>query len=431
VQTPFTATVKTESMRPVRPETAAKKPSSRLWPALALLASLPAAAADFGERRIVVGGFGTIGALYHDEEGIEYRRSVSQPRGAEAGEVDFATDTIGGLQINAAWTQELETVVQGVTRLSADGDWDPQLTRAFLRYNPNETVSLRVGRFGWDIYPRSDSRDVGYSNLTIRPSVEVFGVAPTEHHDGGEMVLKRLLGGSVISLTLFGAAPTGEIAQADGSVSDLEGSRLWGAHVEYAPGPWLLRLGTGVFLADEPPPLEALAAGLQMTGVPEAVALGEDFASRERKIEFYVAGATYEEGPAQVRLFAAHVHTEQVAFPEFSVAQIVGGYRVGQLTPYASYSWIGDSRDVRGTGLPDDPQLAPLNAGAYAVQAANRYEQQTLALGLRWDFLPKLALKLEVDQVWIDDSRLVFDDRPDPSEDAEMTLIGLALDFVF
>jgi len=145
----------------VKKETAPQKPSPRLWPALALLAAgMPlAAAADTHDRRTSFGGFGTIGALYHDEDGLEYRRSVSQGSGAEAGEVDFATDTIGGLQLNAAWNQQLDAVIQGVTRLSANDDWDPQLTRAFVRYNPNETIALRAGRIGWDIYPRADSRE--------------------------------------------------------------------------------------------------------------------------------------------------------------------------------------------------------------------------------------------------------------------------------
>lgn len=398
---------------------------------LALGTADSAIANDLDARRLTFGGFGTIGALYHNEDDIEYRRSISQPRGAEGGEADFATDTIGGVQLNAAWNTQLEVVVQATTRLTADGDWTPELTRAFLRYNPNEVVSLRAGRIGWEIYPRADSRDIGYSQLNIRPAVEVFGISPSEHFDGGELALKRPFGDALVSLKLYGGSGDGKVALQDGSVNSVAGSKVWGGHIDYEQGPWVLRLGSGVFEQEEPPPLDALAAGLRMTGEPQAVALGNDFAANGRKTLFFVGGAAYDKGPVQARLFAAYVDSEYAVSPNLYVGQIIGGYRIGALTPYASFSIVRNSDDIRGTGLPDEPQYAALNAGAYAAQSAFRYNQHSLALGLRWDFLPKLALKFQVDQVWLRDSRLVFDRRPDPSADAEMTLLGLALDFVF
>src|SRR5689334_9721778 len=88
--------------------------------ALACATCGDALAADAGERRLTLGGFGTIGALYHDDEGLEYRRSLAQPSGAEAGEVDFTTDAVAGLQLNAAWSRQLEAVMQAVTRRSAE-----------------------------------------------------------------------------------------------------------------------------------------------------------------------------------------------------------------------------------------------------------------------------------------------------------------------
>src|SRR3546814_20157853 len=83
---------------------------------LCMHAATAAAATDLAERRVTVGGFGTIAMLYQNEDGIEYRRFVGQPHGAAADKLDFATDTIGGLQLNAARNQQLDAVVQAVTR---------------------------------------------------------------------------------------------------------------------------------------------------------------------------------------------------------------------------------------------------------------------------------------------------------------------------
>lgn len=388
--------------------------------------------ADVGERRVTFGGFGTLGAVYHAEDGFEYRRSASQPSGARAGELDFATDSLAGVQVNAAWSRSLEAVVQGVTRLSSDNDWQPQLTRAFLRYRPNETLQLRAGRIGWEIYPRADSRDIGYSQLGIRPAVEVFGFLPTDRFDGGELQLQHPIGRGLANLALFGGTARGTIRRADGSRNDIDGSKVWGGRLEYASGPWILRLGSGVFELDDAPQLDALVAGLRQTGQPQALALADTFASGERRTLFLVAAVAYDEGPLQARVFLGRTESgEGVGTPKITSGQIIGGYDLGALTPYASFAYVDSYNNVRGTGLPDQPQFAALNAGAATAQAVTQYNQSSLALGLRYDFLPRLALKVQMDQVWMRGTPLVFEgDRSQSGED-EMTVFGAALDFIF
>jgi hypothetical protein len=410
--------------------------SSHWWRAGSLLLCMHAATALAAptyptERRLTVGGFGTLGMLYQNEDGLEYRRFVGQPHGAEAGKLDFATDTIGGVQLNAAWNQHLDVVVQAVTRLNSNNNWDPQLTRAFVRWNPSETFTARVGRLGLEIYPRADSRDVGYSQLTIRPVVEIFGLSPIDRFDGGELAFKRPVGDGLISFKLWGGRGGGDIVAQDGSISSVDHSVLWGGHVEYAQGPWIFRIGSGAIELDEPVGFGGLPDALRATGVPQSVALANDLDDNARKTWFHVAGMTYDEGPVQVRLFAAHIDIESKAMPAANVGQLVGGYRIDDFTPYAMFAFSKSGGEVRSTGLPDTPDTAALNAAAAAAQRASRYGQHSLALGLRWDFMPKLALKFQVDRVWINDSFTVLNRRPDPADNAEMTVFGVALDFVF
>ncbi|MDP9140118.1 MAG: hypothetical protein M3O62_04905 [Pseudomonadota bacterium] len=389
------------------------------------------AAADLGERRLSFAGFGTLAALYHDEDGVEYRRSVSQPSGAESGKLDFDTDSLAGLQVNAAWNREVELVVQGVTRLTPENDWQPELTRAFLRYDYAGMAELRAGRIGLEIYPRADSRDIGYSQLTIRPAVEIFGIVPTAYFDGAELGLTHPVGDGLASLKLYGGAASGKVVSADRSANDLDGARIWGGHVQYLHGPWILRLGAGNYRLDEVVSLDGLADGLRQTGQPQALALAAAFDRNGRDILFTVAGAAYSEGPLQVQLFAGTVDGEAATSPDLRVGLLTGGYRIDTLTPYAMLAFVDNADRIRGTGLPDTPEFAALNAGALAVQAAGQSNQRSAALGLRYDFAPKLALKLQLDHIWVRDSNLIFDRNPPPQENFEMTVLGVALDFIF
>jgi hypothetical protein len=403
-----------------------------LWLAVAAAcaAFAPTAAAD-GERRLSWGGFGTIGALYHNADGLEYRRNINQPRGAQAGELDLATDSILGLQVNAAWNRQLELVAQTLTRLSADNDWQPQLTRAFVRYNPGETLSLRAGRVGWDIYPRADSRNIGYSQSGIRPPVEAFGFIPTDAYDGGNLTLTRPLGNGLLGAQLYGGVTSGKVVRADGSFNDIDGSPVWGGHVDYSFGPWVVRLGSGVFELRNAPDLDALVAGLRQTGQPQALALADTFADKDRRTLFYVAGAAYDEGPLQSRLFLGRTQSDGVVGRNALTGLLTAAYRRDRLTPYGSLAFIHSLRDIEETGLPDAPRFAALNAGAHAIQALGYNDQRSLSLGLRYDFRPRLALKFQVDQVWMYGSTLVFEgDRPQSGRD-RMTVFGLSLDFIF
>lgn len=407
------------------------QPGSTVLCALLALSCANAEAQPGSGRRLTLGGFGTLGAIYHNDDGLEYRRAESQPDGAEADELELGVDSRAGVQVNGAWNPQLEGVLQVVSRLRPQDDWQPQLTRAFVRYDMSATLSVRGGRIGWDIFPRTDSRDIGYSRLAIRPAVEVYGFVPTEHYDGGELSAVHPVGDHLLSARLYGGLTGAKFANADGSVLDVGHCKLWGLHVEDAIGPWVLRLGAGVFELGRALPLDDLAAGLRSTGEAQAIALADRFATKDRTVVFVVAGLTYEDGPLQGRLLLARTDADGASAPNLHAGQLIGGYRIDRFTPYASVSSVRNHDDVQPTGLPDAPEYAELNAFSAAAQGGTRYNQDSAVVGVRYDFRPKMALKLQVDRVWIDDSVLIFDRRDPPGGDADMTVFGVALDFVF
>ena len=392
---------------------------------------LSAAAAEFGEHRLTFGGFATVGAMYHDAEGLEYRRSVGQPDGAKAGQLNFATDTLAGLQVNAAWNQQLEVVAQVVSKHSTEADWWPRLTRGFVRYVPDESIMLRAGRIGSEIFPHADSSDIGYSYLTIRPPVELFGQLPHDDLDGVDLILTRPIGPGIGHIKIYGGRANGKIAEPDGSSVDLGGSKIWGGYFEYLQGGWDARLGIGWFLVGHPPSLDPLINGLRQTGQPQAQALAEEFARKGRRYEFITGGLTYDEGPVQARLFLLQINSESVIGPKTLIGTTTIGYNLGIFTPYTALSRAHNYAYQQFTGLPNTPQTAPLIAGAYAVQVANQTNQSSVALGLRYDVAPKMDIKFQIDYLWLNNSDMVFDRNTPPRDRAQMMVFGIAFDIIF
>ena len=187
--------------------------------ALFVLAVTQAAhAQDLDGRQFTVRGFGTLAATTQDADGFEFRRNVGQSRGVAAGDVEFATDSLAGVQFDARLGSRFDVLVQGVTREDAYGDWTPELTQAFVRYSPDESLGLRVGRFGYEIYLLAESRQVGYSYLTVRPSTDFYGMVTNDSIDGADITLKHRLGSGLVRARLFGGRGSDKTVFADGSV---------------------------------------------------------------------------------------------------------------------------------------------------------------------------------------------------------------------
>jgi len=392
--------------------------------------SLCVDAAEPGERRLFLGGFGTIGAIYHDTEGIEYRRHQGQPRGAEANEVDFATDSLAGVQLNAAWNEELEAVAQLLTRLDSDNTWRPRVTRGFLRYRPIEETIFRAGRIGYELLPLTDSRDIGYSYLTIRPPVELLGLLPHDEFDGADVVLTHPLGAGIGRMKLYGGLTSGRLVFSEGSV-DLRDSKIWGGHVEYLSGAWVTRLGHGYFLSPDPPAADPLADALRQTGSAQAIALADELAEDERRVQFSVFGLSYEEDALHARLVLARTSADHITGPKTRSGFVVVGYGIGTLTPYIAVSAIKGYDSPRSTGLPDTPSTAPLNAAAMAAQSNTQTHQATYSLGIRYDVAPKMDIKLQVDRVLLHSPNTTLDRNTPPRRETDMTVLGVAFDFIF
>lgn len=397
-----------------------------------VLTGMPAAQADeLSGRRLVFGGFGTLAADYNFSHGLEYRSNAGEAGDADPHRLQLGTDSVAGLQMNAALNHQLETVLQIVSRDNAEHRWRPRLTRGFVRYVPDEAIMLRAGRIGYEFFPHADSSDIGYAFLTMRPPVEIFGQLPQLDFDGADVTLTHPIGPGLGRLKLFGGKTSGTLLQNNGTRADLSGSTIWGTQAQYLWGPWTAQLGAGWFVVAHPPSLQSLSDALDQTGQAQAQQLANQFETAHNRSTILSAALTYDNGPWQMRLYLTRIETANITGPTEDIGNVTLGYGIGKVTPFVLLSRARNYSHLQPTGLPDSPQTADLNSAAELAQTLTQTNQSTAAAGLRYDFAPKMDLKFQIDRVWEQGSEFVLERSPPPHGNGDLTVFGLALDFVF
>lgn len=387
-----------------------------------------ASAAEPANWRLTPGMFGTLGAIYHAEDGVEYRRDISQPHGAQSDEVDLATDSLVGAQLNIGYGQKFEVVGQVISRLDSDNSWRPDISRAFLRYVPDESLMLRAGHIPISLYLRVDSRDVAYTYLTVRPPVETNGYLSNDTIDGADLQWTQVRGADLWRLRLFGGLGS-PVVSTSVSIPDVW---IGGMTIDLFRGSWQFRLGAGLGQTRGGGEINPLVEPLRATGEPQAIELADALADTNDRVYQVAAALAYDSGPLQFEAMIQRLAGAGRSGYAFYNGYATLGYRLGKLTPYASFALMDSIEDIRPTGL-DDPVYAMLDQAALAaqVQSGTVTDQHTLSLGLRYDFARHFDLKLQIDRVSIDNSHLIIDKRPDSTANIDMTVFGLTVDFAF
>lgn len=397
---------------------------------LVFMGASAARAQEFEADRFTFRGFGTLGFTTHDAEGIEFRRNVGQGYGSDAHELDFRTDSVAGLQVNARLAPGLDFALQGVTRINADSDWTPRATQAFLRYSPDESLVLRAGRFGYEIYLLAESRQVGYSYLAVRPSQDFYGLVTNDEVDGIDASWTTRLGPGLFKVRVFGGEGSDETALADGTSWSADSDAI-GATLDYTWRSLTARAAMLEVSYGANAELRGLGAFLASSGSPQAIAIGEELLGSTQASRGLQLGVAYDNGPLQAQLLYGHIISDSIAGPNVKAFQAQAGYRLGDWTPYLSFAKSRDRNPMRSTGLPELPELLPVIETVRALQENMRATQHSTSLGVRWDLSSHWAFKTQVDFTSIHDSALNFDRRPPGSGDTHMTVLTATVDFVF
>lgn len=413
---------------------------------LALVAAglLPAAAAaqEPGKPLWRVAGFATLGAAYHDGDGLRFRRDAGQAGGVRGNRIGMGVDSRIGLQLTGVFSPRWSAMAQLVSRHNAEGKWTPRLSWAYVRYALKDRVELRLGRMVSDLYLEGDSRDVGYAYTTVRPNPEVFGLLAADTYDGAELSLRRMVGGGHLRLKFYGGRSRGDAYYYE-TTDKLPRSRTLGTTLEWEGRNLVMRASWGEVLNYDKDKFRPLANGLAALGS----AVGDrDMLRRaqsmvgDMRIEYAALGAKYERDDLSLQAIGARMRYS--AFPGYRgwSSAVTAAYRIGNWKPYLI--WSRSVFDARSAPLDFAAAAAALGPGAgaqvgalqSAYQGAAQYlqqDQRSAGIGVRYDFAAPVALKFQVDHVRAKSSTLLLAEGGGPVRNRNLTVFSVVMDAVF
>jgi porin-like protein len=342
---------------------------------------LPAKAAI--DDYVTFNGFGTLGAVHSAYDEADFIAAVSQPNGVGHTRSWSATpDSDLGAQANLDLPGNLSGVVQVLSRYDAEGNYEPSVEWANLKYDFTPDFSVRIGRILLPTYERADIRNVGYSLPWARVPVEITYASTATHSDGLDVLYQLHSGAFTQDLQL-----------------------QWGTTKQDLPG--LAFVSNRAHIALFSDTLRYGDASLHL--VYQQSDIEQNFLGRMRLTG---VGFSYEPGPWFVS--GDSNYTQNSYFGDLFAWYVSAGMRFGRFAPYAVYSTV--HHESVGTS-------ALISLG----------NQHTVAAGVRWDFAKNLDFKVQLEQVTLDsldDPASFANIQPGARVGDKAHVISLTLDFL-
>ncbi len=371
-------------------------------------------------------GFGTLAYTTLDTKQAEFAAPGQFGGVDESG--GFSPDSKLGLQVTGKVNSIFSGTAQLLTKKNGVGTYKPEVEWAFLKAQATPDLAVRVGRIGVPLFAISDFRDVGYSNLWVRPPLEVYGQVPISHFDGADAIYQKSLGTTTITGQVFGGTSTAEDDDTRVHVRHLAGLNVT---AEFDNG-LTLRAGTahGKLTADSAN-IDGLVAILGQT--PFA-SIGNDISANSKSAWFSGIGVAYDQGDFVGNFEYTWRRTDSYV-PDTNGWELTGGYRIAKFTPFLGAGKVSIENHNTVNTIPYNagPQLAALAAGVDGVLSAEAVAiaQRSLTAGVRWDVYKNIALKAQFDHITPTHDVGLFVNAKPGFGNSSVNVFAISADFVF
>lgn len=397
---------------------------------LAVAAALPslASAVDFSYS-----GFSTAAYAQSDTDDASVGYAA-QPGGIDSSG-NVATDSKVGVQLSAKFNDLVSATVQGVGYADMTGDWEPHLDWAYVRLQTLRNLSIRGGYLRAPTFMYSDSVFVGYSNVWVRPPLEVYNLSPVYQIRGLDATWRTTVGPVQVSLNPYYGDSEVDIPTGTFDVPEWMGLA---ATAEY--GSFLVRAGYSevelgkVSNSQLAPVISALRA------IPSSFCGACSTVSDRLDIDGTIihtinVGAQYDDGKNYVAAEFGQMRTQSYLILAKTGAYASYGRRFGNVMPYATYAQLRRDTAAHSDEVPAVGALVPLNAAVNATLATGNGDQDSYSIGVRYE-LPSLSVlkgslvKLQLDHIDTKDTNGMLN-AVQPDFDGTLNMISASFDFIF
>ena len=296
-------------------------------------------------------------------------------------DISFKPDTILGLQVETEFRKRLKATGQLVGK--GGDDFNVEFEWAYLAYQATDELTLNAGRKRIPLFLYSEFLDLGYAYHWIRPPYEVYQI-PQSSYNGLSCQYANMFGELSTEAQLFFGREEAEdplLSTVIGETSLIDTKNLVGGNLVLSQN-WL---DTRFVVVNTIADLYGEVSGLLIEDVDltyYGISLGLDFEN-----VFLMGESSY-------------IDVEKGFNTMFSW-YVTGGLRLGKFTPHITYG-----------NMEEDDDNLPV-----------KVIQNTTTVGIRYDFHPEAAIKLE------------YAKRNDESEGTvylgDSDLISFAIDFAF
>lgn len=408
------------------------KRKSALAVALALYVT-QVQAQEGGTPSVSFNGFGTLGMVHSDEDQATFVSDITVPKGAgHKNEWSAEVDSRLGLQLTANLAPQWSSFLQVIVEQDYNGDYTPAIEWANVKFDITPELSLRAGRVVLPTFMNSEYRKVGYAIPWVRPPQEVYRTVPVSNIDGIDAAYRFRFDDftNTLQATYGQTDKTFPFDDGTGGWSKGEAQAREGLTISNT----LERGGASFFAAysqfsltiDEFNPLFDI---YRMFG-PEGIALANRYDLDDKRFEMLTLGASYDAGDWFLMGEWTQMESRSL-FADNRGWYVTGGYRFGTLTPYLTYAQQRTHNNDSNPGL-SQPYTEELDAFLASI-LSSQPRQESLSVGVRWDFTRSMALKAQYDHMNLDSGSPGFlvNSQPEFEPGGTVNLFSLALDFVF
>jgi hypothetical protein len=397
---------------------------------------------------VTFSGFGTIGVVQTNTNDGTY--TTGEEAFGATKTIDFGPDTKAGIQMDTKFNDTFSATVQVFSKQNAVGSYSPDVEWAFGKVKLGDGFDLRLGRIGAPFFMTSDFRNVGYTNISIRTPVDVYGLVPVRSFDGGDLLYRIDFGDITLNSQLWVGKSTTRIGQNAQGDEDIVLNNIAGINFSVEDGPLTLRYGSmktrlataGTGLEGFDTLLKTLSQVGQAPGLGELTTIGNEMSINDKFASFSGVGAVLDLGGFVANAEYVKRKTDSVYVPSINAWYTTLGYRLGDFTPYVSYSERSTTSTTSYASPAVSPLLPPQIQGAVPVLIGTvntligKSDEKSTAIGVRWDAGKNYDIKAEFQQIKVPaGSSGVFSYITDPggvyAVDTKVNLFSLAVDFVF